>query len=133
MANITEYSDIQQKAIQEIVNLDNGFHTSYMIADLPLYAMLEELDNGQYSVKEDVTCSMSTGGSTYNLNIWYSQSQKCWFYLLSYLGEEIRGIVHYNTVLNAKGELSFAILNDNTDDRDMSNSLPYSNILVMRK
>ncbi len=133
MANITDYSQIQQKIIKEIVTNDNGFHTTYMMADMPLYAMLEELDNGEFAVKEDIICSMSSGGSTISFKLWYSQEQKCWYYTLTNLGEEIRGIVHYNTVYNAKGEVAFAILNDNSDDGDIRNSLPYSNVLVMRK
>lgn len=133
MADITEYSDIQQNIIKEIVAIDRGLHTTYLISDLPLYAMLEQTDNGKVVVKEDVSCSLSTGGSDYSLRLWYSSEQKCWFYTLTYLGEEINGIVHYNTVLNAMGEIAFAILNDNTSDSDLSNSLPYSNILVMRK
>lgn len=133
MADITEYSEIQQKVIAEIVAIDKGLHTTYLISDLPLYAMFELLDNGETTVKKDVSCSLSTGGSDYTLRLWFSTEQNCWFYTLSYLGEEINGIVHYNTVLNAMGEIAFAILNDNTSDTDLSNSLPYSNILVLRK
>lgn len=133
MASISDYSDTQQKVIKEILTNDKGFHNTYLIADVPLFPMLEELDNGELTVKKDVACTLSTGGSNYTLRIWYSVEQSCWFYSLKNLGEEINGVVHYNTVLNAMGELSFAFLNDNVNDKDLNNSLPYSNILVMRK
>lgn len=133
MADITEYSDIQQKAMKEIVKLDSGLHTTFLISDLPLYGMLDQLDNGEMVVKRDVACSLSTGVVNYDIRIWYSVEQSCWFYTLSYLGEEVTGVVHYNTALNAMGELSFAFLNDNEEDKDLSNSLPYSNIFIMRK
>ena len=133
MAEISDYSTMQQNIIREIVSNDKGFHSSYMIADSPFYSMLEELDNGQTAVKENVSCSLSTGATSYELQLFRSNEQNCWFFCLKYLGEEIRGVVHYNTVYNTMGEISFAILNDNIDDADISLSLPYSNILVLRK
>lgn len=133
MADISEYSTLQQKVIKEIVENDKGFHSSYMIADMPFYEMLEELDNGQTSVKTNVSCPLSTESTDYDLQLNYSEEQKCWFYTLKFLGEEVRGIVHYNTVFNSMGELSFVILNDNVDDFDMTASLPYSNVLILRK
>lgn len=133
MADVTDYSESQQKVIKEIVSNDKGFHTSYMIADLPFYGMLEETENGQYAIKKNVISSLGTSGSDYTLNLWYSVEQKCWFYNLSSLSGDVSGIVHYNTVFNAMGELAFAILNDNITDTELTNSLPYSNVLVMRK
>ena len=133
MANITSYSTAQQKVIKEIVSNDRGFHRSYLIADAPFYGMLGELENGELSVKKNVSCSLTTGSSTYELQIFFSEEQNCWFYILSNLGEEVRGIVHYNTICNAMGEIAFAILNDNVNDTDLSASLPYSNVLVLRK
>ena len=133
MSDITEYSTLQQKVIREIVKNDNGFHSSYMIADLPFYEMLEELDNGQTSVKTNVSCPLSTESMNYELQLNYSEERKSWFYLLKYLGEEVRGVVHYNTVFNSMGELSFVILNDNIEDKDLTASIPYSNVLILRK
>lgn len=133
MADVTDYSESQQKVIKEIISNDKGFHTSYMIADLPFYGMLEETENGQYAIKKNVMSSLGTSGSDYTLNLWYSVEQKCWFYNLSSLSGDVSGIVHYNTVFNAMGELAFAILNDNITDTELTNSLPYSNVLVMRK
>ena len=133
MADLSEYTTLQQKVIKEIVENDRGFHSNYLIADTPFYGMLDELENGELAVRKNVSCSLSTGSSDFELQIFYSEEQSCWFYIMNNLGEEIRGVVHYNTVFNAMGELSFAILNDNVSDTDLSASLPYSNVLVMRK
>lgn len=133
MAEISEYTTPQQNVIKEIIKNDKNLHNNYLIADLPFYNMLDELDNGQLSVRKNVSCSLSTGSVDYELQIFYSKEQECWFYCLTNMQEEIRGIVHYNTVCNAKGELAFAILNDNISDTDLSMSLPYSNVLVLRK
>ena len=133
MTDLSEYTTAQQKVIKEIVSNDNGFHTEFSIANMPFYGMLEELDNGQLGIKKNVLSSLSLGSVDFNLQISYSEEQKCWFYNLAHLGEEIRGIVHYNTVFNAMGEIAFAILNDNISGSDLSLSLPYSNVFVLRK
>ena len=133
MEDLSDYSSMQQKVIKEIITNDKNFHSSYLISDLPLYGMLQELDNGETTVKKDVSCVLGTSGTDYNLNLQYSEEQKCWFYTLSGPSEEVRGVIHYNTVFNAMGDLAFAVLNDNLNDKDLSYSLPYSNILVLRK
>lgn len=133
MLDLSEYSTIQQKVINEIISNDGGFHTTCMIGDMPFYDMIEELSNGEISVKRNIISPLSTGSIDYNLQLFYSEEQKCWFYTFSDLGDEINGIVRYNTIVNAKGEIAFAILNDNENDADISASLPYSNILILRK
>lgn len=133
MADITDYTTTQQKVISEIIKNDNNFHTDVLIADLPFYGMLDEYSNSEVAIKNNVISPLSTGTVDYELQIFYSNKQKCWFYKLSSLGEEIRGVVHYNTVFNAKGEIAFAILNDNVNDTDITSSLPYSNVLILRK
>lgn len=133
MEDLSEYTASQQKVIREVVANDKGFHNSYLIADMPFYGMLGELESGELDVKKNVSCSLSTGSSDYELQIFYSEEQNCWFYSLYNLGEEVRGVIHYNTVVNAMGEIAFVILNDNVDDKDLSASLPYSNVLVLRK
>lgn len=133
MIDLSDYSTTQQKVITEIVECDKKFHTNYMIADIPFYNMLGELENGELDVKRNVSCALSTGNTDYELQVFYSTEQNCWFYKFSYLGDELRGIVHYNTLYNAMGEIAFAILNDNVNDTDLSASIPYSNVLVLRK
>ena len=133
MADLSDYSEFQQGVMNEVVANDRGFHSTFMIADVPFYGMLEELEDGTTDVKKDVECSLSTGASDITLQLHYSEEQKCWFYTMSYLGDEVRGIVHYNTLLNSMGELSFMFLNDNVSDTDLSLSLPYTNVFVMEK
>lgn len=133
MADLSEYTEFQQETIKEILENDKGFHNSYMVANAPFYNMLGELESGELDVRKNVSCSLSTGTTDYDLQIFYSSEQNCWFYSMTYLGDEIRGVVHYNTVFNAMGEIAFAILNDNSDDKDLTASIPYSNVLVMRK
>lgn len=133
MEDIAEYSELQQKVITEIIGNDKGFHNAYMIADMPLYAMMDTLDNGKSTIKNNVSCSLSVGNEDYNLHIWYSKEQDCWFFCLENLGRQIGGIIHYNTVYNAYGEFALAFLNDNTDAKSITTSLPYTNVLLMRK
>ena len=133
MSDITEYSTIQQNVIKSIISNDDGFHKTYMIGNLPFYNMLDELNNGEVSVKKNVISPLSTGSIDYNLQLFYSDEQKCWFYVFNNLGDEICGIVKYNTIVNAMGEVAFVILNDNENDTDITASLPYSNILILRK
>ena len=49
--------------------------------------------------------------------------------------EEYNGIVHYNCVLNWGGSSAFAFLNSNegVDFNDITNTLKYTNIVVMVK
>ena len=133
MADLSEYTTTQQKVIREIAEADKGFHSTFLIADTPFYGMAEESDSGEQVTKKNIECSLIVGNTSYTLNIFYSSEQDCWFYKFAYLGEEIRGIVHYNTILNARGETAFAILNDNVDDSELTASLPYSNVLVLGK
>lgn len=133
MADLSEYSTTQQKVIKEVITNDKGFHSAYMIADAPFYGMVGEADNGQQVIKKNIECSLSTGNTNYDLNIYYSVEEECWFYKLSYLADEVHGIIHYNTVNNAKGLIAFVVLNDNVNDTDITASLPYSNVLVMGK
>ena len=133
MLDLSEYSTAQQKVITSIIKGDDGFHSTYMIGDAPFYDMIEELNNGEFAVKKNITSPLSTGSIDYNLQLFYSEEQKCWFFNFENLGNEINGIVRYNTIVNAMGEVAFVILNDNENDVDITASLPYSNILILRK
>lgn len=132
MADLTDYTTFQQKVIKEIVSNDRGFHTQFMIADYPFSEMLIEAESGQNIITPNATIPVSDGETEYNLNIRYSEETKMWWFCLYTSTDEIRGVLHYNTVYNAMGEIAFAVLNDNIDG-DMANSLPYSNLLVLRK
>ena len=135
MAELTEYSYTQQKVIKEVVANDNGFHTGIYIAEQPLYDMISQNDDGTNVTKLNVDSPLSLGSETYDLNVRFSQEQNCWFFTVTYGTETFSGIVHFNTVYNAKGLVSIVILNDNTSDNteDISIALPFSNVLVLRK
>lgn len=132
MAELSDYSAVQQKVIKEIINNDRGFHTDIRIADYPFSEMLIDTDNDGVSVTQDATIPVDDGEVEYNLNIRYSEEQKVWFFTLFTPDDEVNGIVHYNTIYNAKGVIAFVILNDNIES-DMVHSLPYSNLLILRK
>lgn len=135
MAEITNFSNLQQEVIRSVIKNDNGFHTGFYIAEQPLYDMLSENDDGTLITKQNVDAPLGIGSETYDLNVRYSQEQKCWFFTFTYGTETFAGIVHFNTVYNARGEVAIVILNDNETDavEDISISLPYSNVLVLRK
>ena len=132
MADLSDYSDFQQKVIKEIKSNDRDFHTEFMIADYPFSEMIVETESGMTSINPNVTIPVTDGGSEYNLNVYYSPEQKDWFFCFYTPTDEIRGVLHYNTIYNGMGEIAFAVLNDNIDG-DMDMSLPYSNLLLLRK
>lgn len=132
MADLSDYSTFQQKTVREIVSNDRGFHTDFRIADYPFSEMIVETDSGMTSIIPNVTIPVSDGETEYNLNVRYSSETKSWWFCLYTPTDEIRGILHYNTVYNAMGEIAFAVLNDNVSG-DMDLSLPYSNLLILRK
>ena len=135
MANISDYSSTQQEIIKNIVNGDKGFHSSIMICDIPLIDMLSYADNDMQNIARNVSVNLSSFGRNYTLTLNYSENQKCWFFILSYSENEIRGAVHFNTVYNANAPVSFAFINDTSSDElnSVCQSLAYSNILIMEK
>ena len=135
MANISDYSSTQQEIIKNIVNGDKGFHSSIMICDIPLIDMLSYADNDMQNISRNVSVNLSSFGRNYTLTLNYSENQKCWFFILSYSENEIRGVVHFNTVYNANAPVSFAFINDTSSDElnSVCQSLAYSNILIMEK
>ena len=135
MANISDYSSTQQEIIKNIVNGDKGFHSSIMICDIPLIDMLSYADNDMQNIARNVSVNLSSFGRNYTLTLNYSENQKCWFFILSYSENEIRGIVHFNTVYNANAPVAFAFINDTSSDElnSVCQSLAYSNILIMEK
>ena len=135
MAELTDYSETQQKVIKEVIENDNGFHTGIYIAEQPLYDMISENDDGTIVTKQYVDSPLSLGSESYDLSVRYSQEQKCWFFTLAYGIDTFSGVVHFNTVYNPKGLVAFVILNDNPSDvvEDISIALPFSNVLLLRK
>lgn len=135
MAEITEYTDTQANMMKEMVRNDNGFHTSFSISDMPFMEMQRVDGDGMTITDASSTVSLVTDGGTARVDLRHSDERKCWFFTFSDGSEEIKGIVHFNTVYNAKGIVAFAFMNDSNldDDASITRFLPYSNFFVMRK
>lgn len=135
MADLSNYSATQQEVIKKIVENDNGFHSSIMISDIPLIDIISYADNDMQNIARNASVNLSSFGKNYTLTVNYSEMQKCWFFVLSYSENEVRGIIHFNTLYQAKAPVSFAFINDTSSDEidSISQSLAYSNILIMEK
>lgn len=135
MAELTDYSDKMQKVIKEAVANDKGFHSEYFIAEFPLSEMLLEDDKGLTFTQESATVAISSNSTNYNLLVRFSNEQNCWFFTISDGSEEFEGIVHFNTVYNAKSDFSFIFLNNNDSGEiyDITQSLPFTSVFIMRK
>ena len=135
MDELADYSNTQAKVIREVVANDRGFHSSYYIADEPFYGMLNETEDGVLFTSPNCEASLTMSSTEYSLSVTRSDELKCWFFAFSYGEEETRGIIHFNTIYNAKGMTAIAFLNDSEEgDFDSINrNLPYSNILLLRK
>lgn len=135
MAELTDYSDIQSKAISEIVENDNGFHTEFYIAESPFVSSLSETDDGTTFVQPNFEADIVLSSLTYTVQFEKSNEQKCWFFTVINDEEKIQGIIHFNTIYNSKGLFSFAFLNDSQiDDFDgITMGIPYCNFFLMRK
>lgn len=135
MASVTEYSAIQEKTMREIVKNDNKFHSSYYISDIPFAEMLQTSSDGLAFTIASATVTLVVPGGTARIDLRHSEEQKCWFFTVVIGAEEIKGIVHFNTVYNAKGIAAFSFLNDTTldDDDSITRQLPYANFFIMEK
>lgn len=135
MAELTDYSNIQAKAISEIVKNDAGFHTEFYVADLPLESSLSDTDDGTTFVQTDFEADITLSSLTYTIQMNKSNEQKCWFFTVTSDDEVVQGVLHFNTIYNSKGLFSFAFLNDSqVDDFDgITLGIPYCNFFLMRK
>lgn len=135
MASITEYNGIQADTMKEVVKNDNGFHTSFFIADVPFSEMAQINADGKTFTLASATVSLMVSGGTARIDLRHSEEQKCWFFTVAIGTEEIKGIVHFNTVYNAKGLHSFVFLNETEldDDASITRLLPYANFFIMEK
>lgn len=130
-----ELSELQQKVVREIIKNDNGFHASFSTAEYPLYNMLSDSEDGLTIVSECGMAEISDSAINLTLKVWLSREQKCWFFKMITKDNEINGVVHFNTIYNSKGTVSFAFLNDSVLDSvdDITRAIAYSTIFVMRK
>lgn len=135
MAELTEYSEIQAKAITEIVANDADFHTEFYIAEYPLLSALSDADDGTTFVQPNCETDITLSSLTYTIQLNKSNEQKCWFFNVTSEDETIQGILHFNTIYNSKGLFSFAFLNDTQADdfEGITLGIPYCNFFLMRK
>lgn len=135
MEGLEGYTECQKKTIEEIITNDKGFHTSFMIADIPLAGMLYETEDGIQEVQRCVSASVSNSSLSYDISLYFSEERNCWFFTVTSGTETFQGILHFNTIYNAKGEFAFAFINDNAaaTSKEITAALPYCNFLLMRK
>lgn len=135
MAELSDFSDIQAKAISEIVKNDAGFHTEFYVADLPFESSLSDADDGTTFVQTDFEADITLSSLTYTIQMNKSNEQKCWFFTVTSDDEVVQGVLHFNTIYNSKGLFSFAFLNDSQvyDFDGITLGIPYCNFFLMRK
>lgn len=128
-------SSFQAKAIQKIVQDDNGFHPNVSIADYPFSDISTKSENGLESVSPHCSFDISTDNGDYTVELLQSDENECWFYEITTTssGDVVRGILHFNAILNARGESAFVFLNDNDglNYGDITYNIQYCNFLVL--
>lgn len=135
MEGLEGYSDTQKQIIETIVERDNKFHKNVFVSDAPFSGIFQDNDDGTTTVSGSILAEVSNSDINISIRIWRSEESKLWFFYVQTGNDEIRGILHFNTIYNARGEISFAFLSDsNSDDFDgINTALGYSNFLLMRK
>lgn len=137
MSELDQLSEAQKEMATKMISDDKGFHSTYLLANIPFDSMMSETDIGTIAVSECAMAEISDSASNYTIKVWLSEEQKCWFFLFTTGTDEIRGVLHFNTLYNARGVVSFAFLNNNQDNyltaEQIKQNIAYSNILVMRK
>lgn len=125
----------ETKALEEIVGNNRNFYGSVNFSNMPLVDIASVNSNGLEVVSSFFTVPIAANGMTYNFTFKKSTEQNCWFVKVEYGEEVYNGIVHYNCVLNCGGLSAFAFLNSNkgVDFNDITNTLKYTNIVVMVK
>ena len=128
-------SERERKALEEIVENNRNFYSSVNFSNMPLVDIASVNSNGLEVVSSFFTVPIDVNGTSYNFTFRKSTEQNCWFVKIEYGDEVYNGIVHYNCVLNRGGSSAFAFLNSNegVDFNDITNTLKYTNIVVMVK
>lgn len=135
MADTTEYSDIQAKAMKSAHSNDNEFHTTFYISDVPFAEMLQTNADGLSFTAASATASIVVPSGIFRVDLRMSEEQECWFFTATFGTDEFSGVVHFNTVYNPKGRYAFMFLNDTDldDYKSITRLLPYSNFFIMVK
>lgn len=125
----------EKDTLEEIVGNNKNFYNSVNFSNMPLIDIASINSNGLEIVSSFFTVPIDVDGTSYNLTFRKSTEQKCWFVKVEYGDEVYCGIVHYNCVLNWGGTSAFVFLNSNegVDFNDITNTLKYTNIVVMVK
>ena len=128
-------SERERKALEETVGNNKNLYSSVNFSNMPLVDIASVNSNGLEVVSSFFTVPIYANGMSYNFTFKKSTEQNCWFVKVEYGEEEYNGIVHYNCVLNWGGPSAFAFLNSNegVDFNDITNTLKYTNIVVMVK
>ena len=102
---------------------------------MPLVDIASVNSNGLEEILSFFTVPIDVNGTSYNFTFRKSTEQNCWFVKVEYGNEVYNGTVHYNCVLNWGGSSAFAFLNSNegVNFNDITNTLKYTNIVVMVK
>ena len=128
-------SETERKALEEIVENNRKFYNSVNFSNMPLVDIASVNSNGLEEVLGFFTVPIDVNGTPYNFTFRKSSEQNCWFVKVEYGNEVYNGTVHYNCVLNWGGSSAFAFLNSNEgmNFNDITNTLKYTNIVVMVK
>lgn len=126
-------SETERKALEEIVENNRKVYNSVNFSNMPLVDIASVNSNGLEEVLSFFTVPIDVNGTSYNFTFRKSTEQNCWFVKVKYGDEVYNGTVHYNCVLNWCGSSAFAFLNSNegVNFNDITNTLKYTNIVVM--
>lgn len=125
----------ERKALEEIVGNNENFYSSVNFSNMPLIGIATVNTAGLEVVSSFFTVPIEANGTTYNFTFRKSTEQNCWFVKVEYGNEVYCGIVHYNCVIGWGGPSAFVFLNSNegVDFNDITNTLKYTNIVIMVK
>ena len=125
----------ERKTLEEIVENNRKFYGSINFSNMPLVDIATVNSNGLEVISSFFTVPIDVNGTSYNFTFRKSTEQNCWFVKVEYGDEVYNGTVHYNCVLNWGGSSAFVFLNSNDgmNFNDITNTLKYTNIVVMVK
>ena len=128
-------SETERKVLKEIVDNNRKFYNYVNFSNMPLVDIASVNSNGLEDVLSFFTVPIDVNGKDYNFTFRKSTEQNCWFVKIEYGDEVYNGTVHYNCVLNWGGSSAFTFLNSNegVNFNDITNTLKYTNIVVMVK
>lgn len=135
MSQFSSYSKTEQNTIKQVIENNKNFYTSFGITDLPFIEMEVITEDNVTSIKPYVSAGITFNDNSYEVILRKSNEQKCWFVIISNGTESYAGIVHYNSVLNWNGLFAVVFLNSNNGDNfnDITNTIQYSNLMILEK